>query len=188
MKASDLWYNNVIKRWEGDTGLRPVSEDTGGLTRHGVTIGLWKEKGAKILGKPPTPAALLTLTWPEAQKISKVGFWDKWKINTIRNPALRPHVADAYWLGGGLRSLGYKSISELNRDLFATPGKLYKKRMAYLRSLSNWAPNAKGWLNRNNSVLATARKINRKRILIISGVTIAVAGGGYLAYRHYKNK
>lgn len=188
MKASQLWFNNVIKKWEGGVGERPKEEDSGGLTNHGITIRYWMDRAARIVGKPPTRAGLISLTWDEAEKISKVDFWDRLKIDTIRNPALRPFVADAYWLGGGLKSLGYSSISALNRDIFATPTKLYERRMAYLRKLSNWYANSKGWTNRINDVLKTAKRINRKKWLLVGGGVVIIGGGAYLTYRYIKNK
>lgn len=186
MKASALWFNNVIKKWEGGVGERPKEEDSGGLTNHGVTIGYWTSKAARIVNKPPTRSGLISLTWDEAQKISKVDFWDRLKIDTIRNPALRPFVADAYWLGGGLKSLGYDSIAALNRDFFATPKKLYNARMAHLQKLSNWGANSHGWTNRINDVLRTARIIDRKKWLIVGGSTILIGGTAYFTYRYFK--
>jgi len=188
MSAFDLYFDNVIKKWEGGTGERPANEDTGGLTVHGVTIGYWLNGANKIVNKPATRAGLLSLTWDEAKKISKIDFWDKRKINTILNPALRPFVSDAYWLGGGLASLGFSSISALNRSIFTTPTDLYNARMKYLRSLKNWEYNKNGWTNRINDVLKTAKKINLKTMVIGGGVLTSLIVGTILIKKNYGTK
>lgn len=182
-KIFNKWFDGVIKKWEGGAALRPYSEDPGGLTKHGVTIGYWRREAHKYVNKPPTEEALLGIDWNDARTIAYEGFWKKKRINRIFNPALRPIVADAYWLGGGLTSLGFNSIQELNRSLFTSPGKLYNKRMAYLRSLSNWAPNAKGWTNRINDVSKIAKSISRKRLIVAGSVVVLTTGAGILAYR-----
>jgi lysozyme family protein len=189
MDIPGLWFS-IVKKWEGDVGNRPSKEDSGGLTNHGVTIGTWKLMGAKIVGKPPTVEGLLSLTWDEASKIAQVGFWTKNNINKIRNSALRPIVADAFWMSGyhALPSLGYTSISDLNKDIFATPSKLYKKRLAWLKTLSNWPYNANGWTNRLNDILTVAKKIATRNRLYIAGAGVTVAIGTTLLILHYRKK
>jgi lysozyme family protein len=181
----------VVKKWEGGVGGRPKEEDTGGLTNHGVTIGYWQKRGASIVGKPATREGLLSITWDDAEKIFQKDFWEKNKINSIRNPALRPMVAEAFWgsgPGNALKSFGYSSIQDLNRDFFATPKKLYNARLKWLQSLSNWKYNGKGWTNRLNDDLKLSRSIYYKRLAIITGGVLVVGAGGYLLYNHYKHK
>jgi lysozyme family protein len=191
MSAANLWFTNLIKKWEGGAAERPLNEDSQGLTNHGVTIPYWTSTAYKIVGKPPTREGLLSLTWDEAEKISKVGFWDKYKIDSIRNPALRIPVVEAAWGSGftaGLKSMGYDSIASLNRDVFATPKKLYNKRLAWLQRLKNWTYNKNGWTNRLNDGLKIANKIQRKRLMLIGGATVVLTGFAYGGYRYYKSK
>jgi lysozyme family protein len=190
MQPSKVFFN-LIKKWEGGEATRSYAEDPGGHTKHGVTIGYWNSVAHNIVGKPPGDASLSTITWDDAEKISKVGFWDKYKIDTIRNPALRIMVAEAIWgsgIGGGLKSFGYTSIKDLNRDIFATPLKLYKKRLAWLKTLSNWKYNGKGWTNRLNDDLKAARKIQRTRMALMGAGLLVVGTGGYFTVRAIKNR
>jgi lysozyme family protein len=185
--AFNKWFDGVIKKWEGGAALRPKSEDPGGLTNHGVTLKYWQREAHNYVNQPPTAEALLNISWDDARKIAYNGFWLKQKINSVHNSALRPVVADAYWLGGGLKSLGYSSIGALNKDLLAGPSKLYNRRMAYLKSLSNWGPNAKGWTSRVNDVYKISHKLSFKRKMIIGSMVLVGAGLTYGGYRYFRS-
>lgn len=182
-KAFEEWFTNVIRKWEGGSAERDPKDDPGGFTRHGVTIGHWISNGAKIIGKPPTKEALNTITWDDAKKIAYVDFWVKKKINTIANSSFRPIVADTYWLGGGISSLGYPSIAALNKNKLETVSGLFNKRMNYLKSLKNWDANKNGWANRMNSVIESAKKFGGNNKIMIAGVII---GSAALAYGFYE--
>ena len=187
-KTFNAWFDQVIKRWEGGAAERPKEEDSGGLTNHGVTIGYWQKEAHKYVNAPPTREALLQITWDDARIIAWKGFWLKHKINQVRNQALQPFVADSYWLGGKLKSLGYPSLQALNRDLTATPGKLYRKRLAWLKTLKNWSFNSAGWTNRMNSVLKLGKKINRKRMLLMGGGVVVLGTGVYFGIRYLNSR
>jgi len=179
----EKWWTNIIRKWEGGVANRPPEEDPGGYTKHGITIGYWKDKGAKILGRPATLAALSAITWDDAKKIAYQGFWIGDKINTVVNPAFRPFVADAYWLGGRMSSLGYASIAALNRNKLETVQNLYNKRMAYLKKLSNWQYNKGGWTNRANDLLALGKSLSSGKNILWIGLGLgALAAGGIWYY------
>jgi lysozyme family protein len=183
MSIYRTWVD-LRNHWEGGSAERPKEQDSGGLTNRGVTIGYWVNSAHSIVNKPPTREALLSLTQSEADQIGKVGFWDKNKIDTIRNPALRILVVDSIWMGGGLKSFGYNSIKELNRDFFATPGKLFKRRLAWLQSLSNWKYNGAGWTNRMKDTLKKSQAIQMKRTAIIGGGAVLITTAGILVYKN----
>ena len=190
-KAFISWFTNVIRKWEGGTAERNPKDDPGGLTTHGVTIKYWQDKAHKIIGAPPTREALMKISWDDAKKIAYQDFWLGKKINTIKNAAFRPFVADTYWLGGGINSLGYPTITALNNAKLESVQGLYNKRLAWLKKLSNWEANKNGWTNRMNSVLATAKSLggNKKVVYIIGGLAVASAlGGAYYYYGYKKNK
>lgn len=183
-KAFESWFTNVIRKWEGGSAERDPKDDPGGFTRHGVTIGYWQQKAASILGKPPTREALNQITWEDAKKIAYQGFWLGRKINTIKNAAFRPVVADTYWLGGGITSLGYPSIAALNIAKFETVKGLYDKRLAHLKKLSNWSANKNGWKNRMDSVLEAGKALGGNKKVILGVGLAATAVALYLGYEN----
>ncbi len=154
-----LWFS-LIRKWEGDIGNRDKKEDQSGLTNHGITISYWINSAHKIVNKPPTKKGLSSLSWGEAEKISK-SFWDELKIDSIKNPPLRIMIAEAYWGSGhmGLKSCGYKSIAHLNSDTTVTVDKIYHRRLNWLKQLKNWKYNSKGWTNRLNDNLKIAKEL-----------------------------
>lgn len=186
-EAFKAWFNEVIRKWEGGTAERDIKADSGGLTRHGVTIGYWINKAHKIVGKPPTREGLMSISWNDAEKIAYQDFWLSKKINTIANKSFRPIVADTYWLGGGISSLGYPSIAALNNNKLETARGLYNKRLAHLKNLSNWDYNKNGWTNRMKSVLNAALSMsnNKTKLLLFGGVAITSFALYYLN-RQYK--
>jgi lysozyme family protein len=189
MKLSEQWYNNIVKPWEGGVGNRPLVEDSGGLTNKGITIGTWISTGAKLVNKPPTAQGLLSITEAEADKIAQEAFWKKYKVDTVLNPALRFLVADTIWMSGigNLHSIGYNSISDLNKDIFATPKKLYNNRLSWLKTLSNWKYNGAGWTNRLNANLKASNKILLRMGLIGGGSLLAITGT-VLLIKHSKKQ
>lgn len=151
------WFDGVIQKWEGGVSNRSKDADPAGLTVHGVTIATWKNGGAKLLGQQPTPEDLLNLDWNGAKKIAYVLFWNKNNVSSVKNPNAQPIVADSLWLGGGLRSLGANSISDLNNQNLSISD-LINKRLSYLSKLKNYPQNETGWKNRLQSLLDVASK------------------------------
>ncbi len=187
--AFESWYTNVIRKWEGGAAERDPKDDPGGLTKHGVTIGYWTKTAHKIVNKPATREGLLSINWDDAKKIAYQDFWVKKKINTIENKGFRPFVADAYWLGGGMPSLGYSSITALNKNKFETVTGLYNKRLKYLKSLDNWEPNKNGWIARMGSVMNTAKDFaGKNKAMVIGGVLVGTALLSYGLYELNKEE
>jgi len=182
----EKWFDGIIKKWEGGIANRPPEEDPGGYTNHGVTIGTWKNGGAKLLARPATVAALSQITWDDAKKIAYHMYWLANKVNQVKNPAFRPIVMDSFWLGGGMKSLGYNSVAGLNAALNETVDKLYKKRLLFLQKLSNWNTNKGGWTSRLNDIKAMGSKIATRRNLLIGGGVMAFVASGIIAYKYFQ--
>lgn len=158
MTAFENWFKNIVSRWEGNISNRPRNEDPAGFTNHGVTIGTWKAGGAKVLGKEPTLETLKKITFNDAQAIAKSMYWDRYKVDTVKREDLKPVVAESYWMGGGISSLGFKSISALNT---ANPSlqTVLDNRLKYLKKLSNYEANKNGWNNRLKTTFDVCSKL-----------------------------
>jgi len=178
------WFDGIIRKWEGGIANRPAAEDPGGYTNHGITISTWQNGGAKLLGKPATVDALSKITWDDAKKIAYQMYWIRNGVNNVKNKAFRPIVMDSFWLGGGMKSLGYNSITALNNAVNETVEKLYQKRLLFLQKLSNWNYNKGGWTSRLNDIKAMGSKIATRRNLAIGAGILALLATGLVTYKY----
>lgn len=171
----NAWYNTIIASKSGEGGIsnRSLKDDPGGLTNHGITLKVFQTSGAKLVNLPPTKEGLMQLTAPQAGVIAKNLYWDRYKIDTIVNHKFQPIVADSYFNGGGINSLGFKNISALNGSNVSV-SQLLNNRLAYLKKLSNWDANKNGWTDRLNKLASLADSIGSGNLTVI--VLILIAG------------
>ncbi|KAB2915129.1 MAG: hypothetical protein F9K23_11585 [Bacteroidetes bacterium] len=153
----ELWNEYILKEWEGGIADRPLRDDPGGLTNRGVTIAVWREWAPKLFGIPGNETTLRQLTEAQAKRVAYEIYWKFYGIDKVNNPAIKMLLADSVWGGGGYSSLGYKTgtyaqrAGLINKDNQANPrlfDLLVQRRLAYLRSLSNYQANKNGWENR----------------------------------------
>lgn len=179
----NTWFDKVVAKWEGGIANRDLSADPGGYTNHGVTEATWKNGGAKVLGKPATRDALSKITFEDAKKIAYSLYWLAHKIDTVKNPLLRIHLAEGYWGGGGLSPLGYigtvagkrqykyKTIADLNKDN-PSIDEIGQRRYNWYTTLANFTQNP-GWINRLNTAMEVT---GGKKFSILKAGVQAVKG------------
>jgi lysozyme family protein len=123
-----------------------------------------------LLGIAPTETNLRALTAPQAKYIAYSEYWINRGV-TSALPQYRTILADSFFLGGGVKSLGYTTISALN---LAKPSLsvIANNRLKYLQGLKNWEANKNGWLKRlqnitNNSIKFTSENLGVSTIILL---------------------
>lgn len=151
-----------LKKWEG--GYANDSDDKGGCTMIGVTIGTYR----RYYGSKKTCDDLRFITKKEWLHIFKTGYWDKMKADQIENQSLAQLCVDMLWMSGAVTAikkiqstLGLKAdgivgpitIKALNSNPEDAFHKLWDMRKAWLERLAKNGKNykyLKGWMNRLN--------------------------------------
>ena len=155
----------IIKRFEGGYANNPY--DKGGCTNSGVTLSTYRY----YFGRNKTCSDLKRMTEDEWSHIFKVGYWDKWKADSIDNQAIANLVVDWLWHSGvyGIKYVqevlgvakdgvvGNKTLSAINnhnnpKELF---GKIWARRKKQFDNIVKNNPKQKifyrGWMNRLNA-------------------------------------
>lgn len=152
-------------RWEG--GFANDSDDSGGPTMCGVTIGTYREY-CKLTGRPaPTVSDLQNITNEEIRDIADRMYWSKIRGNEIKNQSIANLCFDCVWGSGtgyikiiqkilGVKQdgiFGPMSLAAMNswnpqEDLF---NKLWNRRKQYFEGCSGAWKYLNGWLNRLRS-------------------------------------
>lgn len=202
----ELWNEYILKEWEGGIADRPLRDDPGGLTNKGVTIAVWRQWAHKLFGITGNETTLRQITEAQAKRVAYEIYWKFYGIDKVTNPAIKLLLADSVWGGGGYNSLGYKTgtyaqrAAQINKDNQASPNlftMLVQRRLAYLRSLSNYAVNKNGWENRvwkgDNSRLSLTQVVTKYNLnTLTAGISLASAVALALiaraVYKKIKNK
>lgn len=167
-----------LEAWEG--GLDNNPKDPGGLTNHGIILKFWV-KYSHLIGLPPTPEALINLTWEQAIPLYKQTFWQWMAGDQIKSQkiaaTLFDHMvnADELSIAEGVtkskaiammqRIIGVKDDGVMGPDtitainavdenvLFA---KYQNARKEYYNAIVSYNPNLKeflhGWTLRVNAI------------------------------------
>lgn len=150
----------IILKWEG--GWSNDSNDSGGCTMKGVTIGTYRA----YFGKSKTCNDLRKISDSQWDSIFIHKYWNKWSADAIKNQSIANLLVDWIWTSGvygikypqqvlGVTSdgiVGPKTIAAINnypnqKELFQ---KLWNRRKKHFESIGK-GKNAKflrGWLNR----------------------------------------
>lgn len=155
-----------LRKWEGGYVNHP--NDPGGPTNMGVTLNTWKAYGYDKTGDKKIDASdIKNLNAEDFTYVLKVGYWNRWKGDSITNQAIANVLVDWVWSSGawGIKIpqrllgvtqdgfVGPKTIEALNKQ---NPkdflDKLYKARYDYLDDIikknSELSVFKKGWINR----------------------------------------
>lgn len=143
-------------------------DDKGGKTNKGVTISAWKSYGYDKTGDNKVDASdLRLLSDADVLHVLRVGYWDRWKADQIKDQAVANACVDWVWGSGhygitNIQSLlgvsvdgvvGSKTIKALNaKEPKAFLEQIYKFHEDYYRRIATGG-NKKflnGWINRNN--------------------------------------
>lgn len=174
----EAWYK-ILAPSEGGISNRSKSADPAGLTNRGITIGTFKRVALPLLGVQPTEANLRILTSDQAKYIAYKEYWIKTGVPSAL-PLYRTILADSFFLGGGIKSLGYTTISSLN---LAKPSLsiIAGNRLKYLKSLKNWEANKNGWSTRLQNIVGKSVKFTSENlgssiiILLVLSVIIFIS-------------
>lgn len=191
----DLLFSDDI---EGGWSNRPLNEDPGGATMHGITLDCYR---AWCGDKDLTAEDLQKLTGSDARQIAIAMFWAPLKCDDL------PGGIDVYAADFGFSSGWSRAAKELQSLLGVTPdGFIGPKtltairgrnpadllrdyddaRLEFLEGLKNWDANARGWRKRCRLMrnLAMSKVQSRPALAeVVSSKTIAgglVAAGGSL--------
>ncbi len=168
-----------ILKWEGGYVNHP--NDPGGPTNMGVTLNTWKAYGYDKTGDKKIDASdIKKLNAEDFTYVLKVGYWNRWKGDSITNQAIANVLVDWVWGSGawgikipqrllGIKEdgiVGYVTVNALNKaikeDKIGFITKLYKARYDYINSIirsnSKLAVFKTGWLNRMKDL----EKFNQK--------------------------
>ena len=159
-----LFSDDVEGRWSN----RPLAEDPGGPTMHGITIGCLSD----WLGREATIDDVRAVTEDKAREIAIAMFWNP--VNADKLPdGIDIMAADfafhSHWSRAGkvLQKLvgveadGFVGDRTLSAVRAQKPMELLMRysdaRMEFLEGRSNWEPNAKGWTKRVRLMRALAQ-------------------------------
>lgn len=166
MTRFDIWFERLM-RTEGGVSDRPLSEDPGGLTNLGITH---KTYDAWRASKGEPLRSVREITRDEAAAIAREEYWDAVRADQLP-VGVDVVVADyAFNSGPGRaaedlqRVLGITADGIVGAQTIAA-AKLMKprdiiigvsdRRLAYMKTLTNWAKNG-GWPKRVNRVMLEA--------------------------------
>jgi lysozyme family protein len=155
-----------ILKWEG--GFANISEDKGGATNKGVTIGTFRQ----YYGANATVEQLKNMTDNQWLYIFRCGFWNKFKADKINNQSIANMCVDWGWHSGittaikqvqsvlGVTADGIVGNITLNAINSCNQRQLFKEiKAARLRFVNNivhrdskQAKFINGWTNRINAI------------------------------------
>ncbi len=152
-------------------GIVSDSDDRGGATMAGVTIGTYREYYIRNGKAAPTVSALKQISYSEWHDILKTMFWDRWQADMILDQKVAEMLVDWVWTSGaygitipqrilGVKIDGIVGPKTLNAVNTYNPNILFAKikqaRLAYIDQICQRRPaNTKfrnGWLRRINSI------------------------------------
>lgn len=165
MAVIDLLIPKILK-FEG--GFVNDKDDPGGATNMGVTLSTWTHFGHDIDGDGKITANDIKLLNKEDFKyVLKVGYWDRWQADRIKNQSIAEILVDWLWGSGkygitipqrlmGLKEdgiVGDKTITTLNlldqKSLFSS---IVEARLKYIEDIIKVNPVLVkyriGWRNR----------------------------------------
>lgn len=145
-------FDNAFERLIGHEGLY-WDDPVGGPTKYGVT-----EKVARAWGYK---GSMRDLPLSTAKQIAKAKYWDVNQCDQLPYPIAYQVFDTAYNGGYAIRWLqecigtqvdgiiGAKTIAAARQaDVAEVVAKFNGKRLLYLTTLKNWAPNSRGWARR----------------------------------------
>lgn len=98
MANIDLYFPKVLKH-EGGFVNDPA--DKGGATNKGVTLGTWRTMGYDKDGDGDIDANdIRLLTDADAKMVLKVGYWDRWRADAIKNQSIAETLVEWVWGSG----------------------------------------------------------------------------------------
>jgi lysozyme family protein len=93
-----LYFPKVLKH-EGGFVNDPT--DKGGATNMGVTLGTWRNVGYDKDGDGDIDATDIRLLSPDdAMMVCKVGYWDRWRADSIKNQSIAETLVEWVWGSG----------------------------------------------------------------------------------------
>jgi lysozyme family protein len=170
----EAWHKILVPS-EGKIANRPKWQDTGGLTNMGITFVRFQTIFAVFLGVPATIESFMNLTREQEKSIAYKFYWKDVGVPSAL-PIYRIILADSFFLGGGVRSLGYTTIAGLNASK-STLQTVANNRLNYLKSLKNWESNKNGWTTRLNNITSGGLNFAKENgiplvfLLILSSIT-----------------
>ena len=147
------------------------SDDNGGATMVGVTIGTYRTYCRFKGWKTPTTQDLKNIPYKVWRDIVYTMYWNKWKADTIADQKVANMVVDWVWHSGattikkvqallGVTAdgiVGPKTIAKLNATTDIVD-KVYAARKAYFDAIVQKNPSQKkwlkGWMNRLNYLIS----------------------------------
>ncbi len=94
MAKVELLIPKILK-WEGGDKFTNDPVDKGGATKYGVTLGAWKKLGHDKDGDGDIDAEDVRLLEKDDFKIIlKVGYWDQWRADYIKNQSVAEILVD----------------------------------------------------------------------------------------------
>jgi lysozyme family protein len=98
MAKVELYFPKVL-RYEGGFVNDPT--DRGGPTNMGVTLSTWRAIGHDIDGDSDIDANdIRLLTKDDAMMVMKVGYWDRWRADSIKNQSVAESLVEWVWGSG----------------------------------------------------------------------------------------
>ncbi len=98
MAKIELYFPKVLK-YEGGYVNDPT--DTGGATNKGVTLSTWRQMGHDKDGDGDIDANdIKLLSNDDAMMVMKVGYWDRWRADSIKNQSVAETLVEWVWGSG----------------------------------------------------------------------------------------
>ncbi len=90
-----------LKTLKYEGGYVNDATDKGGTTNMGVTISTWKQLGHDKDGDGDIDNNDIRLLTPDdAMMVMKVGYWDRWKADSIKNQSIAETLVEWVWGSG----------------------------------------------------------------------------------------
>lgn len=98
MAKIELYFPKVLK-YEGGFVNDPT--DRGGATNMGVTLDTWRSMGYDKDGDGDIDAYdIKLLSKEDAMMVCKVGYWDRWRADSIKNQSVAETLVEWVWGSG----------------------------------------------------------------------------------------
>ena len=166
--ANIVMFFPKLMRLEGGEKYTETPGDKGGATKFGVTLAAWKGIGYDKGGDGDIDSNdIKLLELKDAIMALKVGYWDRWRADAIKNQSLAELLVDWVWTSGkwgivipqkvfGVEAdgrVGMQTITAVNNNINQfTFDKIKEMRVSFTYNIVDKNPDQskflKGWLNR----------------------------------------